>query len=114
MNIASLKATNLELTDAIRDYAVKRVESLEKLMQDFNPVDVDIEVGQTTKGQNKGPIFRAEINMQIPGTLLRAVEMGEDLYEAIDKVKDQLRRQIVDYKEKLADKNIRTPRPDKE
>lgn len=114
MHITNIKGTNMDLTEAIKDYATKKVEALQKYLADFDPIDVTIEVGQTTRGQNKGPIFRAEVNLTIPGTLLRAEETAEDLYAAIDLVKDQLQRQIVDFKNKLSDKTIRATRPGKE
>lgn len=114
MHITNIKGNNMDLTDAIKDYATKKVEALEKYLQDFDPIDVSIEVGQTTRGQNKGPIFRAEVNLNVPGALMRAEETAEDLYEAIDKVKDSLQRQITDLKNKLSDKAQRAPRPGKE
>jgi putative sigma-54 modulation protein len=113
MEINNIKATNMELTAAIRDYVLERIGGLQNVLQDFHDLDLDVEVGQTTRGQNKGPIFRAEVNLRLPGTLLRAEETAEDLYEAVDKVKDNLRRQIVDFKERLSDQHKQS-RPDKE
>ena len=114
MHITNINGSNMELTEAIKDYAIKKIMTLEKYLVDYSPVDVTIEVGQTTNGQNKGKIFKAEVNIKIPGNFIRATETAEDLYESIDKVKDHLQRQIVDLKNKMIDKTVRTPRPDKE
>ncbi|MBT3230862.1 ribosome-associated translation inhibitor RaiA [Candidatus Uhrbacteria bacterium] len=101
MRITQINGTNLELTQAIKDYVEKRVAKLEKFSSGFEPCDVAVDVGKTTTGQQKGRIFRAEFNLNIPGTLLRAEEVEEDLYAAIDKAVDALARQIKDYKEKI-------------
>ena len=53
------------------------------------------------------------MNLEIPGKMLRAEEVREDLYEAIDTAKDELRRQLIDYKERLQDQH-KEPRPGKE
>ena len=114
MHIINITGSNMELTEAIKDYTTKKITTLKKYLVDYSPVDVTIEVGQTTNRQNKGKIFKAEVNLKIPGNFIRATETAEDLYEAIDKVKDHLQRQIVDLKNKMTDKTIRVPRPDKE
>ena len=41
--------------------------------------------------------------MNVPGKLLRAESVSDDLYKAINEVKDDLQRQIKRYKEKLRD-----------
>ena len=115
MRIISLKATNMDLTDAIRAYVDEKVEHLRKLCGDFDPADdLKVEVGKSTQHHAKGPFYRAEMHLVLPGKELRAEYEGEDLYAAIDNVKDQLRRQITDYKNRLKDKSQRVPRPGKE
>ena len=100
MRITQINGTNLELTQAIKDYVEKRVLKLEKFASGLEPCDCAADVGKTTAGQQKGRIFRAEFNLSVPGTLLRAEEVEEDLYAAIDKATDALARQIKSYKEK--------------
>ena len=115
MRITMLKATNMELTDAIKAHVENRVDSLKKLCGDFDPADeIKIEVGKTTQHHAKGPFFKAEMQLAVPGTMLRAEEEAEDLYEAIDKVRDQIRRQLTEYKDKLKDRSLRGSRPGKE
>lgn len=115
MRIISLKTTNMELTDAIRAYVDEKVEHLRKLTAEFEPADdLSVEVGKSTKHHAKGPYFRAEMMLSLPGKEFRAESEAEDLYAAIDEVKDQMRRQITDYKDRLQDKSQRASRPDKE
>jgi putative sigma-54 modulation protein len=100
MRITEIKATNIDLTDAIRDYAEKRVMSLEKICERYSPCDVAVEVGKTSQHHQKGDVFFSEFNLTIPGDLLRATSTKDDLYAAIDDCKDELKRQLVDRKER--------------
>lgn len=95
-----IKATKIELTDAIRDYIQKKVDMLEKYLGDTQVINCHFEVGLAVGGQHSGEIYRAEMNLSLPGKLLRVEKTEADLYKAIDKVKDHLEREIVDYKEK--------------
>ena len=112
MNIASLKATNMELTPAIRQYVEEKLEYLDKLLPDNESIVADVEVGKTTNHHNKGEIMRCEINLRVPGDLLRVEKTEKDLYKAIDKVKDHLAGIIKEWRGKQESKN-RQPRPDK-
>jgi len=113
MQINSLKGTNMEVTEAIRDYVFSKLEMIEKLVVNYEPVaELSVEVGKTTLHHNKGPFFRCEMNLKLPGVMLRAEQEAGDLYAAIDGVKDQLREQIKRHKEKKMDKQ-RVPRPGK-
>lgn len=113
MKINSTKATNFEMTDAIASYINEKLEAIEKFTQDFEPVaEMDIEVAKTTNHHAKGPFFYAEMNLHIPGQVIRATNEAEDLYAAIDAVKDEVIRQLKDHKERMIEKN-RGPRPDK-
>lgn len=103
MRITEITATNLELTQAIRNYVETKLSSLEKLCERYSPCDVAAEVGKISEHHNKGKIFRAEFNMSIPGATLRAEVVEEDLYAAIDLAKDDLKRQLVEHKERLTD-----------
>ena len=100
MRITEIKATNIDLTDAIRDYVDKRLASLDNLCAKYSPADVMAEVGKTSMHHQKGEVFFAEFNLNIPGVKLRATSTKDDLYAAIDDAKDELKRQLVDRKER--------------
>jgi putative sigma-54 modulation protein len=115
MKIISTKATGMDMTDAIANYINEKLEAIEKLTQDFEPVaELMIDVGKSSKHHNKGPHCYAEMTLHVPGEVLRASTESEDLYACIDAVKDDLRRQLKDYKERLSDKSRKAKRPDKE
>lgn len=100
MRITAILATNLELTDAIRDYVQTKLGMLEKFCEKYSPCDVHVELGKTSEHHNKGKIWQAEYTMSLPGTTLRVEATEEDLYVAIDRAKDNLKQQLVEYKER--------------
>lgn len=115
MTISSFKGTNLEITESIRGYVDEKLSAIVKITGDFEPaVEIAVECGKSTNHHNKGPYFRCEMNLTLPGKMLRAEREAEDLYEAIDAVKDELRRQVKDYKTQLIDKKHKVVRPGKE
>ncbi len=101
IKIDNVKATNMDLTDAISDYISKKMEMLEKFIDaDDTSAHAQIEVGRTTEHHHSGDVFRAEINFSVGGKRFRAVSEQEDLYSAIDEVKDEISRSLSSHKEK--------------
>jgi len=99
----NINAVEMELTEAIRSYVEKKFESLKKLLlkQDcLDPMLVKLEIGKTTKHHNKGILFKAEAHLRVGKMIFDATSTKEDLYAAIDEVKDELMREITSKKEK--------------
>lgn len=114
MRISQIFGTNLDLTDAIRNYVEERVEALDKLTSHFeSTAELKAELGKTSQHHNSGPYYFAEFHLEAPGANLNAKAEGEDLYAVIDEVRDDLKRQLVDRKEKRQDQK-QQPRPGKE
>ena len=86
----------------IRDYLNEKIGGLEKFKQGLDgSVIARAEVGTTTAHHQQGKIFRAEVNLNVPKgnqKVLRAVAERENLFEAIDEVKDKLQRELKKYK----------------
>lgn len=103
----SIKATNFSLTPSIDEWVVRKIGSLEKFVERLDEkgaVECWVEVGKTTEHHQKGPVFRAEADIRLPGKVLRAEATAEDLRTAVNKLKDELQLQIKEYKEKMAAK----------
>ena len=92
----NIKTKNIELSSAIRSYVEEKIGSVKKHIHDLNgdAVLADVEVGKTTDHHNKGELFRAEVNLEVGGKLYRAEATADDLYAAIDDVKDELIREV--------------------
>lgn len=98
----NIKCTNFEFTPIISQYIEGKLGLLDKLIEKFDiegGVRSDVEVGRTTQHHLKGPVYRAEINLHLPGKMLRAEHEDFDLRIAIDRAKGKLQREIVKYKE---------------
>lgn len=95
----NIKATKMELTPAIESYVREKVSGLEKYFD--NIIGVEVEVGLTSGHHNKGEIFRAEINLEVPKKVLRAEVETDDLYKSIAAVKDVMKNEMIKYKETL-------------
>jgi len=94
----NLQAKNLEMTPAIRDYVVGRVTNLGKLLSEIeghgDEIRVVFSVAKTTNHHKAGEYFQAESSINIKGKEFFAREDKEDLYEAIDAVKESLFNKI--------------------
>lgn len=97
-----IKTTNLELTPEIEEQIEEKINSVDKLLDDMdrNVIEARVEIGRTTKHHQKGDIFRAEVNLTLPGRLLRSVAEEGDLRTALDQVKNELQREIKKYRGK--------------
>lgn len=97
----NIKATNLELTEAIRDYTEKKVSSLEKYFQESGEDAVAyVEVAKTTMHHKQGDFFKAEFDINFHGQKYFARSEKEDLYVSVDDARDQIERQLTAKKDK--------------
>lgn len=111
MNI-NIKGTGIELTEAIKKYATEKVESLTKFFDNIQSADID--VGMQSHHHLNGKIYYAEVNLSVPGHFLRVSRECENLYKAIDKVKDHLKVELEKMKEKMRRKDKKVLRKEKE
>lgn len=90
----NLQSKNIELTDTLKDYVLKKVTNFGKLLSDIETqkgeARVKFEVSKTTKHHKTGEIFHAECTININGQNFFGESDHEDLYSAIDEVKEQL------------------------
>ncbi len=91
-----VKGKNLDITDALRDYVLKKVQRTDRY---FNNIQDAVVTLQVERGRNT-----AEVTMQISGAIVRAEERGDDMYAAIDRMSEKLERQVKRHKEKLSRK----------
>lgn len=102
----NIKATNLDLTPAIREYIETKIGSIERVLKSFESKteeEIFIEIARTTKHHKSGNVFYAEATMALGKKVLRAEREDGDIRAAIDKIKDKLKQEIGRYKEKLSE-----------
>lgn len=87
---------NLDSSDALKDYATKRLSKIDKYIDRIAEAHV---VFSIEKRRHK-----ADVTLNADGTVINAVEITEDMYAAIDMVMDKLERQVKKHKQKLQGK----------
>jgi putative sigma-54 modulation protein len=100
----NLQGKGIELTPAIRDYVLKKVTNLEKLLSKIEEqggeVNVSFEVGQSTKHHKSGEVFHSDCLISIKGEKFYGSADANDLYASIDEVKENLFREISKNKDR--------------
>lgn len=99
MNI-NLKGTNVSLSKSISDYVDKRLAKMGKILGRDESVQCDVELARTTGHHQKGEIFRAEVHIVGKGRNIYASAEREDMYSAIDGVRDEVMRELQSGKAK--------------
>lgn len=92
----TLKATNIEHTNAIDAYVAKRMKELEKILEPKEKSELArVDVGTTNKHHKEGKdLYYAEVTFHVKKKDFRAVAKAADLYAAIDKMRDEIVREV--------------------
>ncbi len=100
----NFQAKNIEITEAIHDYVEKRVTNLGRLLAEMEEkgeeANVLFSVSKTTHHHKGGEVFHADCSININGKKFYASVNKQDLYEAIDAVKEDLFMEITKNKDK--------------
>lgn len=100
----NLQAKNMELTPAIYNYVMDRVTNLGRLLtkieEKSGEIVVHFDVSKTTNHHKGGEVFRADCSIVVKGEKFYASADKEDLYEAIDAVKENLFNEISKNKDR--------------
>src|SRR5699024_22412 len=91
----NIRGNNVEVTDAIREYVIKKIGKLERYFDTTPTSDVNVRLSVFNTDQ------RVEVTIPMPGLLLRAEESHADMYASIDLRVDIVERQIRRYNEKV-------------
>jgi len=107
----SIKATNLKLTSAIKKAIEEKIVTLDKFISHLGPsAEVFVEVALETRHHKKGEIYYTEANIEVPGKTIRSEAEGENIFQTINKVKDELQMLLKKYKKRKSAKRKRAGR----
>ena len=96
----SIRGENLEVTEALRDYVVSKLEKIEKYFQADQELDVRVNLKVYREKTAK-----VEVTIPLGSITLRAEDVSQDMYGSIDLVTDKIERQIRKNKTKIERKN---------
>ena len=89
------KTSNFAQTTMIMDVLEKRLKTLEKFLPAGETrLACAVELEKLTD-QQSGRIFRAEVNLHVGGTLFRAEATEMGMEDAIEKMKNELKTELV-------------------
>lgn len=89
---------NIELTDRLNDYVMKKVEKLEKFLDEVDECRVDLTHAKTARNANDR--YVAQLTLRGKGFILRSEERSDSIFSAVDAALDKIRRQIRRFKGK--------------
>jgi len=109
-----IRTKNIKLEEKIKIFLEEKINSLEKFAKNFfgkkywngffgkgKPrIEAWVEIVKLPK-HKKGKVFYAECQMNFPKKSIRAETTQESLEAAIEEMKDILKEQIIQYKEKF-------------
>lgn len=89
------------MTEAIKNYALDKMEALEKYVpKSDSSAQLALELSKTTNHHNHGDVFQAEAQLHVRGNTKTVRTTQDDLYKAIDVLKDMLTRELASHKDK--------------
>lgn len=97
----TLRGDKIKITEAMQEYANEKLERLDKYLDNSENVNANLVV----KVQNYKQ--KVEVTIPLKNFILRAEEVQDDFYAAVDTVVDKIERQIRKNKTKLQSKKIK-------
>ncbi len=89
----SIKTTNYTLTPNLQVLIEQKFSPLDKFLDERNESFCEIEL-EKIGDQQSGKIFRAEVNLENGGKLYRAEATEEQMEQAIDVIKNEVRAEL--------------------
>ena len=102
----NVKGRNLEVTDAIRSYAERKLSKIERQLKDPR-VELELTV---ERNPSVAANHVAEATIWTRGPVLRAREASSDMRASIDQLVDKLERQVTRYRNRGRSRRRRAAR----
>lgn len=97
MNVYKLVGRQIEITEALKNYLDKKMARLDRYFDNNVEAKVVLSMAQGPRIERKA---KAEIQVNVPGGIVRVEEADPDMYAAIDRSIDRLEYQLKRYKER--------------
>jgi len=95
-----IKGKNLQLTDALKEYAEKKLTAITKYFDHIVEVDVTLSV-KDSKDLSRSRVCEVTVWAKSIGNPIHGKSASEDLYASIDMVAEKIERQVKKFKEKI-------------
>ncbi|OGK08090.1 MAG: ribosomal subunit interface protein [Candidatus Riflebacteria bacterium GWC2_50_8] len=108
-----IKGKNLQLTDALKDYAEKKLTTITKYFDHIVEVDVTLSV-KDSKDVSRSRVCEVTVWAKSIGNPIHGKAASEDLYASIDIVAEKIERQVKKFKEKITGRRRNSKGADKQ
>lgn len=99
-------ANNVTLSERLKEQFTDKLEGLAKYKGTVDILQARVDVSRDSH-HKKGDVYRVEVNVDLPGKVIRSVEQAADMLSALDTVVEKLQRQSRDIKDKIVTKRKR-------
>jgi ribosomal subunit interface protein len=87
-------ASEFENAEVLKDYAIKKLSTIEKYLKTTHGAQMHIELLRTTKHKH-GMIYTAEATLSLGGRVYFAKAIADDMHRAIDQLENELIRAVI-------------------
>lgn len=101
MNIYKFVGRNVEVTEALKNYVERKMERLDRYFDNIVDAKVVLSIASAPHVERRA---KAEIQLNVPGGIIRVEESDSDMYAAIDRAIDVLEKQLKRFKGRLSGK----------
>lgn len=108
-----IKGKNLQLTDALKEYAEKKLMTIKKYFDHIVEVDVTLSV-KDSKDLSRSRVCEVTVWAKSIGNPIHGKSASEDLYASIDMVAEKIERQVKKFKEKITGRRRNNKGADKQ
>jgi putative sigma-54 modulation protein len=93
----TIKGKNVEITERLEDYVEKKIGKLDRYLPTITEAWVELSVEGARAAAHRQV---CQVTVRSNGTILRAEERSDDMFNSIDNVLNKMYRQIARYKGK--------------
>ena len=101
MNIYKFVGRNVEVTEALKNYVERKAERLDRYFDQIVDAKVVLSIAGSPHVERRA---KAEIQLNVPGGIVRVEESDPDMYAAIDRAVEVLEKQLKRFKGRLMGK----------
>ncbi len=111
MATISIQTQGVDETQALTEYAEKRLSGIEKYLHERENIHtLQLLLAKTTNHHKQGDIFRAEVTLSVNGRQFFARAEKDHIYAAIDEVREELIRELTGKRDRARTLIIRGAR----
>jgi ribosomal subunit interface protein len=98
----TFRYTHIDHSPALEEHATAKLASVAHLIPAYEKdgeARAEVEFERTTEHHKSGDVFHVKVRLHLPVTTIEADAVGDDIYGAVDRVRDTLHGNVQRFKE---------------